>query len=42
MKNEDEKIQHELEDRLRSLATTKEELEVKGILYSIERIYLFI
>ncbi|CAF3646908.1 unnamed protein product [Adineta steineri] len=27
IKNEDEKIQHELEDRLRSLTTTKEDLE---------------
>jgi hypothetical protein len=36
MKNEDEKIQHELEDRLRSLTTTKEELEVNGFLYSID------
>ncbi len=28
LKNENEKIQHELEDRLRALTTTKEELEV--------------
>lgn len=31
MKNEDEKIQHELEDRLRSLTTMKDELEVSQI-----------
>ena len=32
IKNEEEKIQHELEDRLRSLTTTKEELEVNYLI----------
>lgn len=31
LKNEEEKKQHELEDRLRTLTTLKEELEVKPI-----------
>jgi len=30
IKNEEEKTQHELEDRLRSLTTTKEDLEVRN------------
>jgi hypothetical protein len=30
MRNEEEKKQHQLEDHLRSLITTKEDLEVKN------------
>ena len=40
IKNEDEKIQHEFEDRLRAMTTNKEELEVREFLLRLSSIRL--